>query len=708
MNKFKLLAGFLLVILSIAACKKDSSGPEPDPSEEPGNGIPASFSYLTTHQVNVSIQLLSNNNQPVAGAVVTVVAADAPEKTFMKGVSDGAGFVKGVISVPSYLDTIAILPKYTGLLNEVRSVIKGKSTVNIVIGGENGLSGDVVISSANSAMASLEKFRGDASTQGLFGTDYGFPSPYTSAADAVVNTSEYPFSLGRPKYLSTTSDVIDASLLSYINASIPEGLPLTQTHPEYLTSTVQSNIVVTQNDTEVFITFVSEGASYRNSLAWYSYPTNNPPTQASGSSLVGAIDAVTYVFPNASAYGSSGGLRTGNKVSLGRFNAGTTVALVLIQDAWSASSGVSYTNTKFYTDSRFNPESNTSLRKHSVMLYDSRHNLFLFGFEDINRTSSSDNDFNDLVVYASGSRAGSISTTNVALIDTRVDSDGDGVEDDLDEFPNDAARAYTSYYPSANSWATLAFEDNWPNQGDYDVNDLVVNYRYTYVSNAGNNVVEMTGDFQPIAAGADFKNGFGVQLPVASSAVASVSGQSLTNGYVTQAANGVEAGQARAVIIPFDNHENLLKNADGSPQVNTDPSKAKATGSIASVTVRFTSPVTTAALGTAPYNPFLISNRRRAYEVHLPNNVPTDKADKSLFTTGADNSAPATGRYYLDKNNSPWALNFADAFSYPSETKSISSTYLRFLDWAKSGGTSYLDWYVNTAAGYRQTNNIYK
>ncbi|WP_129713818.1 LruC domain-containing protein [Pedobacter sp. SYP-B3415] len=707
MKNFKILPGLLLAFFAlVSACKKDS-GPEAEP-EETGNGIPASFSYLTTNQVNVSIQLLSNNNQPIAGAVVTVVAAGSPEKTFLKGVSDGAGFIKGIINVPSYLDTIAVLPKYTGLLDEVRSVVKGKSSVNIVVGGANGLSGDVVLSASASPRAGLQKIGNGPSTQGIFGTDYVYPSPYNTAGDAIVNTSEYPFSLGRPKYLTAASDVVNANLLSYINASLPEGLPLTQTHPEYLTSTAQSNIVITQNDTEVFITFVSEGASYRNSLAWYSYPTNNPPTAASGSSLTGAIDKVTYVFPNASAYGSSGGLRTGNKVSLGKFSAGTTIALVLIQDAWTNSNGVSYTNTKFYSDSRFNPESTTALRKHSVMLYDNQHSLFLFGFEDTNRTSSSDNDFNDLVVYASATPTAGISTTNVSLIDTRVDSDGDGVEDTLDEFPNDASRAYTSYYPSANTWGTLAFEDNWPNQGDYDVNDLVVNYRYKYVSNASNNVVEMTGDFQPIAAGADFKNGFGVQLPVAANAVSSVSGQSLQNGYITQAANGVEAGQARAVIIPFDSHENLLKNADGSPQVNTDPSKTKATGSIASVVVRFASPIASTALGTAPYNPFLISNRRRAYEIHLPNNVPTDKADKALFTTGADNSSVTSGRYYLDKNNSPWALNFADAFSYPAETKSISDTYLRFLDWAKSGGTTYLDWYVNAGAGYRNTGNIYR
>ncbi|WP_429382131.1 DUF4842 domain-containing protein [Mucilaginibacter sp. UYCu711] len=30
-----------------------------------------------------------------------------------------------------------------------------------------------------------------------------------------------------------------------------------------------------------------------------------------------------------------------------------------------------------------------------------------------------------------------------------------------------------------------------------------------------------------------------------------------------------------------------------------------------------------------------------------------------------------------------------------------------FADWALSGGTTYTDWYSNTAAGYRNTGNLY-
>src|SRR5215217_846987 len=685
-----------LVAAVISSCKKDKttdSGPE----EETGSGIPNSFSYATSKTLGVSVRLLSNNNTPIRGAIVSISDPNDPEKVFLKAVSDADGYIKSSIAIPSYIDTLTISPNYIGLINNARAYIGGKSTLEATIGGQAGFSGDIipeVVRPANGAPGTVLA-TGGIGSKGLFTVTYGYPSPYTSSGDAIVSSAAYPATLGRPKYLETTPDVIDASLLNYVNASLPEGKALTSTHPEYLTSTVGANLVITQTS-DVWITFVSEGAGYLNTLAYYSYDTDDPPTSVTAGSVLGGLDKITMVFPNASAYGTGGGLVSGDKVKLGRFEAGTTIALVLLQNAWTGSGVNTSTSTKFYSESKFNPESTTARRKHSVLLYDNVHKLFLMGFEDINRSENSDNDFNDLVIYATSNPVTGISNTGVAPIDKGGDSDGDGVLDELDDFPSDPARAYTTYYPSATGYATLAYEDYWPFKGDYDLNDLVVNYRYTFVKNAQNNVLEMTGEYLPVAAGAGYKNGFGVQLPVAASKVASVTGQSLQSGYIQLAANGTEAGQTNAVIIPFDNHENLLKNADGTIQVNTDPAKAKVTASKAAVVIKFTSPVTATELGSAPFNPFLISDRRRAYEIHLPNNAPTDKADKAVFGTYDDNSTLSSGRYYLNKNNEPWAISFTDTFSYPIEAKSISSAYLHFLDWAKSGGTSYKDWYINT------------
>ncbi len=698
-----------MIAAALSSCKKNSAN-TPDPTT--GSDIPNSFRYATTKDLSVSLQLLTNDNKPIKGAVLSIAdPTGGSDKLFLKAVSDADGYVRGKITIPSYLDTLLISPNFVGLINNAKAYVGGKTSVSAILGGTFTASGDIIpnqippFSGDPGSILSAPNKKNAISPLGALAVTYGYPSPYTASSDAVVNSSTYPTSLGRPKYLEPTPDIIDASLLNYVNASLPEGKPLTTTHPEYLATSVTSNIVVTQTS-DVWITFVSEGASFLNTLAFYSYDTDSPPSSVTLGSSLGGIDKVTMVFPNASAYQSGGGLNSGDKVKIGRFEAGTTIAFVLLQNAWTGS-GVSTTGTKFYSESKFNPELTTAKKKHSVLLYDNVHNLFLLGFEDTSRDQASDNDFNDLVVYATSNPVAGISTSGVAAIDKGGDSDGDGVLDALDDFPNDASKAYITYFPSSTSYATLAFEDFWPTKGDYDMNDLVVNYRYTLISNASNGITELTGEYLPVAAGAAYKNGFGIQLSVAASKVASVTGQILQSNYVQLASNGVESGQSKAVIIPFDNHQNLLKNADNSDNVNTDPSKPKATPIKATVLVKFTSPVAVSELGSAPFNPFLISNLRRDYEIHLPDNLPTDKANKAYLGTADDASNPGLGKYYMNKNNEPWAISFTDTFTYPVEGRSISDAYLHFLDWAKSGGTSYKDWYTNTAAGYRISGNIY-
>jgi len=692
-----------LVIVALGACKKNSSNDAmPGPT---GGEASASFSYVTTKDLSVSVRLLTNNDKPIAGALVNIKDSKNTDRIFLKAVSDVNGYVRASIKVPSYLDTLVISPNYVGLLNNVKSYIGSKSSISAIIGGQFAASGDILpeviiprVSPPGIILSTIAAGKSVLST-------YGYPKGYSSSSDAVVNNSNYPSTLGRPKYLEAVPDVIEPSLLNYVNASLPEGKPVTTTHPDYLAASAANNIVLTENS-DVYVTFVSEGASFYNTLAYYSYDTDDPPLDASLGGLLGGIDRVTVVFPNASGYQSGGGLISGDKVKLGKFDAGTTIAFVLLQNAWTGS-GVSISGTKFYSETKFNPEFAAAKKKHSVFIYDNIHNVYILGFEDISREGTSDNDFNDLVVYATSNPVSAISGANVSAIDKGSDTDGDGVQDQIDAFPKDGTRAFVTYSPSSTGWSTLAFEDNWPAKGDYDVNDLVVNYRYTFVSNAQNAILEMTGEFLPVAAGAFFKNGFGVQLPVVASAVASVTGQSLLKNYIQLAANGVEAGQSNAVFIPFDNHENLLKNPDGSSQVNTDPNKPKVAPAQATINIKFNNPVPASALSVAPFNPFLIVNQIRGTEIHLPNNAPTDKANSGLFGTGDDNSVSATGRYFLSKKNLPWALSFTDMFSYPMEGKPITDVYLHFNDWVKPGGASYKDWYVNTSSEYRNSAWIY-
>lgn len=287
------------------------------------------------------------------------------------------------------------------------------------------------------------------------------------------------------------------------------------------------------------------------------------------------------------------------------------------------------------------------------------------------------------------------------------DSDADGVPDNLDNYPNDATRAFNNYYPSKSTYGTLAFEDLWPSKGDYDLNDLVVDYRYLVVTNAQNKVVDIKSNFYVRAAGAGFSNGFGVQIDgLLPGQVASATGSSLLHGYISTASNGLENNQAKAVVIVFDNFNNVIHREGSTGFYNTDPAIPKHYGDTVKISIHLSSPLAQSVVGTPPYNPFLVKNMIRSAEVHLADYHPTSLADASLFGTGNDNSNPAAGRYYKTSSNLPWALNIPGRFDYTSEHTPIIQGYAHFGAWAQSAGTQYPDWYTSMP-GYRNAGKIY-
>lgn len=698
---------FFIGIAGLAACKKNSAGTDNPVTTDPivttpGTKVaPDGFNYNTSKNISLNLTLKATNGDALAGVIVSIYnpANTGVDAAIFKGITDNTGKLVAQINVPTSLTAVVIDPSYLGLLHYAKANING-SSITATIGGPTGFSGDIVAE----PIVISSTTTGDLSSHiGIFsaGTPINFlyPSPYTSSDEAILNTSAYPQSYGVPKYLEPTPDVVDKSLLSYVNASLPENKPLTVSHPEYLSSSAVSTLNIVEKS-DVWITFVAEGAGNLNTLAYYTYATGNPPSKEAD------IKTATIIFPNASAYGSGGGLKPGDKVKIGTFDAGTTIGFVMIGNGWTGK-GIATGNVKFYSDDKLNPENTSTLQRHTAVLYDDVHKITLIGFEDLNRQTGSDNDFNDVVFYASSNPITGISTTNVAPVDKGNDADGDGVIDALDAFPNDATKAYISYFPSQNTYANIAFEDNWPTKGDYDLNDMVVNYRYTFVSNAQNQVVTIQADYNIAAVGASFRNGFGVQFPFAASAVQSVTGQKFKDNYIQLAANGVEAGQTKAVIIPFDNTDILIYNPGFGYFVNVLNEKDKVVGSTASVLLTLSTPIAQSTITAASINPFLISNERRGYEVHLPGYAPTDKADTKLFATGDDASVPSAGKYYISKDNSPWAINFNSQFIYPLEGVKITDAYPHFAEWASSGGILYADWYSSTAAGYRNALNLY-
>jgi hypothetical protein len=219
---------------------------------------------------------------------------------------------------------------------------------------------------------------------------------------------------GTPDYLESPGDNVSTETLELINNALPETFQVPSYNPHYITSGYDSDIFVTQQ-TDVFMTFVDEGAGFRNVIGFYTYDLDNPPTTAP------EAEDITIIFPNNSKLGSGGGLQAGDKVKLGTFDAGTGIGFVVLANGWNGSR-VTNGYWRLFSNPNFNPESDISKRHHNVLIKDDDHELVILGFEDINREHSwCDHDFNDALYYITATNYSDITTTNVISSDTSTD-----------------------------------------------------------------------------------------------------------------------------------------------------------------------------------------------------------------------------------------------------------------------------------------------
>lgn len=307
------------------------------------------------------------------------------------------------------------------------------------------------------------------------------------------------------------------------------------------------------------------------------------------------------------------------------------------------------------------------------------------------------------------------------LASSGSDTDEDGVADDQDDYPDDPFRAYRNPF-NGDVWATIAFEDQWPNRGDYDFNDLVISYKMEAVTDAQNEMVELNVIVSTQAVGASFRNALGIMLQGVTPGQLIRTNNSLPGatdrGYFSLNENGTENGQTWAVVYAFDDAFKTLPHpGSGEQGVNTDPNGTYVQPEALTLQMVFkedgetngSEPVAIDDLPFSSVNMFLVvrvSEEGERREVHLPDYWPTDLASRSLFGTGDDDTQPGE-KTYKTRTGLPWAIHILDHFEYPVEKVDITQAHLKFAEWAESGGTLFQDWYENKA-GYREPENIYQ
>ena len=271
-----------------------------------------------------------------------------------------------------------------------------------------------------------------------------------------------------------------------------------------------------------------------------------------------------------------------------------------------------------------------------------------------------------------------------------------------------------TFYPQQNGWATIAFEDNWPLIGDYDFTDLVVNYRLTqYVRDE--QVVRVKIEGQIAAVGASYHNGFAFRFPGVLRSAINESGMRYTINDIVQSTSPLEANRNEAIVIVANDVWDFVSAGESCKYYRSEPGCGSAIQMRFSMIVPLAQPVAVADMPAAPFDPFLFASEGaqhgylfgmppgRAYEIHLKNQAPTEAFREDFYNRGDDASNTASGELFVNNNGMPWAINVGTEWRYPVEYMDVIYAYPDFVNFATSGGTENVDWYIEANAILKNT-----
>lgn len=273
---------------------------------------------------------------------------------------------------------------------------------------------------------------------------------------------------GYPDYLEDNSDEITEEFINRIYNSLPESKDVPEHHPEYISNSVQTNVLLNET-ADMYVTFVGEGAGFRNAFGFYTYEAGNPPD-----SLDEISSSMTIIFPNASKKYYGGELEPGDKVKIGTFSENTVIGWFIAANGFK-NGEVTTGHNIYFSNSILNPEEEEEYKQHNVLLEDPQTDRVVLGLEDLQRPYG-DNDFNDILFFITAEPG------------SAIDKDGIPGTDALDPSP------------VADLSITHEVDNSEPEDGEeisYTVNIL----------NDGPDDAENVSVSSPLPHGVDFQNG---------------------------------------------------------------------------------------------------------------------------------------------------------------------------------------------------------
>ena len=428
----------------------------------------------------------------------------------------------------------------------------------------------------------------------------------------------------------------------------------------------QADLYVETDETAVVLTALRGWTCWNSSLGYYYYRYDQAPASLKDVKVYAVFPNTQMTWNNGSLQASPQGIKEGTAVQLKYFDdpeypkgknfpKGYYIGFILACNAWNTyfTGFNSYTLTEgFYASSTkgFSTKVNSGIDVRTAMFKD---NNIAIAFDDF----IDDQNFTDVVF----SLKANPEITNVPPVDEDLNT-------------------------TIEKTGVYAFEDEWPKAGDYDMNDVLVQYTYQKVFNIFNEILSESFTFKTLYNKSTvFTNGLGFTL--------SNEGNAQSTEYFIRKENEKDFTVASGAD-KFTRESNAIILTDN---VKTNPNAEY------KITFKYgdknSNKKQETSIDAFIYRPSKEGNR---LEVHCPMKKPTSKVDTSLFGQYEDCSKPNEGIYYVSnqENIYPFAFYLSNANANDiaelknfdkNEKKPISEIYPKFIDWAKYGTNA--DWY---------------
>lgn len=326
----------------------------------------------------------------------------------------------------------------------------------------------------------------------------------------------------------------------------------------------------------------------------------------------------------------------------------------------------------------------------AVGFWNEKYKCTIVGMENrfaFSNESGADEDYNDVLFYV----------TSNPIVKPETD-----LNDQTPNGPEIEDGSLDDIEIKSEQCGTLAFEDMHPHKGDYDHNDVVIDYQYNLVKNALGELTATETTFQVRAAGGSRTAGFGIELP--QFAVNSIKDVTFTSAGGNNEEGYYDTGCNTPVAILYTNIKHAFGTANGF--INTLSGSSLVSSEAKTVRVDLVRPMAANESNTITvlrFNPFIFVDAREN-ETHLIDYKPTSRGI-AHFNQHDDVSDGIT-TFYRSADGFAWALDItktsslADSWTYPSEGNSIEKAYPGYKEWAQ-GDHTHTNWF-NLSEGVKE------